>query len=154
MKLSMFDKGFKDFKLNEKWKSRGRTITEADIVNFSAFSGDWYPLHTDKEYAESQAPFYQRIAHGMLVLSVATGLQKMDPEVIVAFYGIEKLRFIKPTFINDTIHVEMEAIDLQDKGNGTGVVTFEQNVVKQNGETVIKGTFKVLINEEIDSNNA
>ncbi|WP_078428285.1 MaoC/PaaZ C-terminal domain-containing protein [Alkalihalobacterium alkalinitrilicum] len=144
----MFDKKFEHFSVGETWISRGRTITEADIVMFSAFSGDWYPLHTDKEYAEKQTPFKQRIAHGMLVLSAATGLQKMDPEIIVAFYGVEKLRFITPTFINDTIHVEMKVLDLQDKQNGTGVVTFEEKVVKQTGETAIIGTFKVLINKE------
>ncbi|HZG70923.1 MAG TPA: MaoC/PaaZ C-terminal domain-containing protein [Chondromyces sp.] len=144
----MFDKKFENFELGETWRSRARTITESDIVMFSALSGDWYPLHTDKEYAENQTPFKQRIAHGMLVLSIATGLQKMDPEIIVAFYGIEKLRFINPTFINDTVHIEMKVTDLQDKGNGTGVVTFEEKVVKHTGEPVIAGIFKVLVNKE------
>ena len=144
----MFNKKFDHFEVGETWRSRGRTITEADIVMFSAFSGDWYPLHTDKEYAENNTPFKQRIAHGMLVLSVATGLQVMEPEVIVAFYGIEHLRFIHPTFINDTIHVELEVTDLQDKGNGTGVVTATQKVVKQTGEPVTTGVLKILINKE------
>ena len=144
----MFNKKFDHFEVGETWRSRGRTITEADIVMFSAFSGDWYPLHTDKEYAENNTPFKQRIAHGMLVLSVATGLQVMKPEVIVAFYGIEHLRFICPTFINDTIHVELEVTDLLDKGNGTGVVTAIQKVVKQTGEPVTTGILKILINKE------
>lgn len=141
----MFDKKFDHFSIGETWRSRGRTITEADLVMFSAFSGDWYPLHTDKEYAEKETPFKQRIAHGMLVLSAATGLQIMEPEIIVAFYGIDQLRFIKPTFIGDTIHVELEVAGLEDKSNGTGVVTAVQNIVKQTGETVTTGTLKVLI---------
>lgn len=144
----MFNKKFDYFEVGEMWRSRGRTITEADIVMFSAFSGDWYPLHTDIEYAEKNTPFKQRIAHGMLVLSVATGLQVMDPEVIVAFYGIEQLRFIKPTFINDTIHVELEVTDLMDKGNGTGVVTINQKVIKQTGEPITTGVLKILVNKE------
>lgn len=144
----MFDKKFEQFEVGETWRSRGRTITEADIVMFSAFSGDWYPLHTDKEYAENETPFKQRIAHGMLVLSVATGLQVMEPEIIAAFYGIEKLRFINPTFINDTIHVELEVLELQDKENGTGVVTAVQKIVKQTGEAVTTGVLKILINKE------
>jgi 3-hydroxybutyryl-CoA dehydratase len=144
----MFDKKFEHFEVGETWHSKGRTITETDLVMFSAYSGDWYPLHTDKEYAEKKTPFKQRIAHGMLVLSVATGLQEMDPEVITAFYGIEHLRFIMPTFINDTIHVELEVTDLKDKGNGTGVVTFIQKVVKQTGEPVTTGVLKVLVNKE------
>jgi len=144
----LFDKKFEHFEVGEKWASRARTITESDLVMFSAFSGDWYPLHTDKEYAENQTPFKQRIAHGMLVLSVATGLQKMEPEVIVAFYGVDQLRFIAPTFIHDTIHVELEVLELKDKQNGTGVVTFKQSTVKQTGEAVITGIFKVLVHKE------
>ncbi len=144
----MFEKKSEQFELGERWTSRGRTITEADLVLFSAFSGDWYPLHTDKEYAENETPFKQRIAHGMLVLSVATGLQVKEPEIIVAFYGIEKLRFINPTFINDTIHVELEVIELEDKENGTGVVTAVQKIVKQTDEVVTPGVLKILINKE------
>ncbi|MEB1809264.1 MAG: MaoC family dehydratase N-terminal domain-containing protein [Bacillaceae bacterium] len=143
----MFDKFFEDFEIGQKWKSRARTITETDIVMFSAFSGDWYPLHTDIEYAKTTL-FKQRIAHGMLVLSVGTGLTRMEPEIIVANYGVDKLRFIQPVFINDTIHVELEVLDLQDKGNGTGVVTTKQQIVKQNGEPAIVGISKALINKK------
>ncbi|MDE5416297.1 MaoC/PaaZ C-terminal domain-containing protein [Alkalihalobacterium chitinilyticum] len=143
----MFDKFFEDFEIGQKWKSRARTITETDIVMFSAFSGDWYPLHTDIEYAKTTL-FKQRIAHGMLVLSVGTGLTRMEPEIIVANYGVDKLRFIQPVFINDTIHVELEVLDLQDKGNGTGVVTTKQQIVKQNGDPAIVGISKALINKK------
>ncbi|PIC97906.1 MaoC/PaaZ C-terminal domain-containing protein [Sporosarcina sp. P29] len=144
----MFNKRFEHFEVGETWRSRGRTITESDLVMFSAFSGDWHPLHTDKEYAENNTPFKQRIAHGMLVLSAATGLQIMEPEIIVAFYGIDHLRFIQPTFINDTIHVELEVTELADKKNGTGVVTAIQKIIKQTGEPVTTGVLKVLINKE------
>lgn len=144
----MFDKKFDKFTIGETWRSRGRTITESDIVMFSAFSGDWYPLHTDKEYAEKNTPFKQRIAHGMLILSVATGLQIMEPEVIVAFYGIENIRFVHPTFINDTVYLNLEVIELEDKQNGTGVVTVNQTIVNQHDEPLIIGTYKILINQE------
>ncbi|PID20223.1 dehydratase [Sporosarcina sp. P3] len=144
----MFNKKFEHFEVGETWSSRGRTITESDLVMFAAFSGDWHPLHTDKEYAENNTPFKQRIAHGMLVLSAATGLQIMEPEIIVAFYGIDHLRFIQPTFINDTIHVELEVTELEDKKNGTGVVTAIQKIIKQTGEPVTTGVLKVLINKE------
>ncbi|MCH6264366.1 MULTISPECIES: MaoC/PaaZ C-terminal domain-containing protein [Neobacillus] len=142
----MYDKYFDHFELGEKWESRGRTITETDLVMFSALTGDYYPLHTDIEYAKNTI-FKQRIAHGMLVLSFAVGLTKMDPKIVVANYGIDKLRFIQPVFIHDTIHVELEVIDLQDKGNGTGVVTVKQSVVKQTGEQCIVGISKALINK-------
>ena len=143
----MYDKYFEQFEIGETWKSRGRTITETDLVMFSALTGDYYPLHTDIEYAK-QTPFGQRIAHGMLVLSFATGLTKMDPDIIVANYGIDKLRFIKPVFIHDMIHIEIEVIDLEDKGNGTGVVTARQKTVKQTGEECIVGISKGLIKKE------
>lgn len=146
--IELFNKKFEQFTVGDTWKSRGRTITEADLVMFSAFSGDWYPLHTDKEYAEKNTPFKQRIAHGMLVLSAATGLQIMEPDIIVAFYGIEKLRFVTPTFINDTIYVEIEVLELEDKENGTGVVTARQNVVKHTGELATTGILKILIKKE------
>jgi len=143
----VYDKYFEYFEIGERWKSRGRTITETDLVMFSALTGDYYPLHTDIEYAKN-TPFKQRIAHGMLVLSFATGLTKMDPDIIVANYGIDKLRFIKPVFIHDTIHVELEVLDLQDKGNGTGVVKVKQTTVKQTGEECIVGIAKGLVKKE------
>jgi len=143
----VYDKYFEYFEMGEKWKSRGRTITETDLVMFSALTGDYYPLHTDIEYAKN-TPFQERIAHGMLVLSFAIGLTKMTPDIVVANYGIDKLRFIKPVFIHDTIHVELEVLDLQDKGNGTGVVTVKQTTVKQTGEECIFGISKILVKKE------
>jgi 3-hydroxybutyryl-CoA dehydratase len=143
----MFNKYFNYYEVGETWRSKGRTITEADIVNFASLSGDWYPLHTDKEYAK-QTPFKQRIAHGMLVLSAASGLLLYEPGVVVAFYGIENLRFVKPTFIGDTIHVEMTVTALEDKGNGTGVVSACQEVKKQTGEAVAVSIVKVLLNKQ------
>ncbi|MFB4164277.1 MaoC/PaaZ C-terminal domain-containing protein [Alteribacillus sp. JSM 102045] len=144
----MYDKHFEHFQIGNKWRSRGRTITESDLVMFSAFSGDWYPLHTDKEYAEKHTSFKQRIAHGMLVLSVAIGLQKMEPGIVVAFYGIDDLRFIKPTFIQDTIYVELEVTDLQDKDNNTGIVTTNLTVVNQNNDSLLVSTCKILVNKK------
>ncbi|QHS21978.1 dehydratase [Virgibacillus sp. MSP4-1] len=143
----MYDKYFEYFEIGETWKSRARTITESDLVMFSALTGDWYPLHTDIEYAK-KSPFKQRIAHGMLVLSIGTGLTKMEPEIIIANYGIDQLRFIQPVFIHDTIHVELEVVDLKDKQNGTGVVTVKQSTYKQTGDQVITGISKALVKKE------
>ena len=101
----MITKWFDEFKVGETFRTRGRTITEADIVNFAMFSGDWYPLHTDADYAKN-SPFGERIAHGMIVLSVMTGLIQLEPGYIIAFYGMDRVRFINPTKIGDTIRVE------------------------------------------------
>jgi 3-hydroxybutyryl-CoA dehydratase len=133
-----------DFQVGDVEVTRARTITETDIVNFAAFSGDWYPLHTDIEYAK-KGPFGERIAHGMLVLSVATGLMPLYEMAIIAFYGMDKVRFTAPTKIGDTIHVELEVIEKQDKGDLGGVVALKESVKNQNDEDVAVSTMRVLI---------
>lgn len=138
------DKYFEEYDIGERYVSRGRTITEADLVNFSAISGDWYPLHTDVEYVKS-TPFKQRIAHGMLVLSVGTGLCHLQPGYLIAFYGMDRVRFVNPTFIGDTIHVESEVIEKIDKGDRGGVVTFQYEIKKQTGEVVVSAVKKILV---------
>jgi len=135
---------FEDFQVGDKIVTRGRTITEADIVTFSAFSGDWHPLHTDVEYAK-KGPFKERIAHGFLVLSVASGLLPLSEIAIMAFYGIDKLRFIAPVKLLDTIHVEFETVEKQERDERGGVITFRQTVKNQRGEEVAVGTMRSLI---------
>lgn len=143
----MFDKYFEDYQLGDVWESKGRTITEADIVMFSALSGDWFPLHTNIEYAK-ETQYKQRIAHGMLVLSITTGLVHFEPGVVVAFYGMDKVRFTNPTFIGDTIHLEGKVIELKSKGPNQGIVTVLQEVKKQTDETVAVFEMKLLVNQK------
>jgi acyl dehydratase len=138
---------FEDFPAGTEHTTRGRTITESDITNFAGLSGDFIELHTNEEYAR-QSPFGRRIAHGMLILSIATGLMtqmNLITDTIVAFYGIDKLRFVKPVFIGDTIRVKKKAIDAITKGGTAGVVTFETTVLNQNGEAVIVYKDKLVI---------
>ncbi|MEE8373618.1 MAG: MaoC/PaaZ C-terminal domain-containing protein [Dehalococcoidia bacterium] len=135
---------FEDFKVGDVEVTRARTVTEADIVNFAAFSGDWYPLHVDAEYAK-KSPFGERIAHGMLVLSVSTGLMPLYEMAIVAFYGMDKVRFTAPTKIGDTIHVELEVLETQDKGELGGVIGFKNSVKNQQGVVVTVSIMKVLL---------
>jgi len=137
-------KYFEDFTAGEIAVTRARTITETDIVNFAALTGDWYPLHTDIEYAK-KGPFGERIAHGLLILSIANGLMPLYDMAIVAFYGMDKVRFTAPTKIGDTIHVELEVVEKQDKGDIGGVITLKEYVKNQRGETVALSTKKVLI---------
>ncbi len=142
----MLDKYFDELEVGTRAVSRSRTITEADIVMFAAFSGDWYPLHTDKEYA-AKTMFGQRVAHGMLVLSVATGLVDMKPGVVAAFYGMDKVRFTAPTFIGDTIRVEAEVLEKSDKG-AFGVVTIKQEIKNQRDEVCNSAILKVALNKK------
>jgi 3-hydroxybutyryl-CoA dehydratase len=135
---------FEDFQVGDKIVTRGRTVTEADVVMFAALTGDWHPLHTDVEYAR-QGPFQERIAHGFLVLSIASGLLPLSEIAIIAFYGIDKLRFVAPVKLLDTIHVEMEAVEKQDKDERGGVITFRQTIRNQREEEVAVGTMRSFI---------
>jgi 3-hydroxybutyryl-CoA dehydratase len=138
---------FEDFVQDSISTSRTRTVTEADIVNFAGLSGDFIELHVSEAYA-AKGPFGKRIAHGALVFSISTGLTvqtiKID-DTVIAFYGMDKLRFTRPVFIGDTIHVVKKVIAKEQKGADRGVVTFETTVLNQNGETVIVYTDKLLV---------
>ncbi len=140
----MITKWFDQFEKGDIQTTRARTITETDVVMFSMFSGDWYPVHTDREYAKS-SPFGERIAHGMLILSVMTGLVELNPGFVIAFYGMDKVRFVQPTKIGDTIHVESEVIEVEDKNQNSGVVSFSVEVKNQNDATVASSVMRMLV---------
>jgi 3-hydroxybutyryl-CoA dehydratase len=137
-------KYYEDFQIDEVFVSRGRTITETDLINFCMFSGDWYYLHSDKEKA-AESVFGERIAHGLLVLSATSGLMPLADMAIVAFYGMDKVRFLAPTKIGDTLHVEVKVLEKKDKGDMGGVVTFESKVVNQKGEDAALSILKIFM---------
>lgn len=123
--------------------TRGRTITEADVVNFAGVSGDFNHIHTDAA-SMRQSDFGERIVHGALIFSVMTGLlwQTRDEEQRageVAFYGVDRLRFTAPVFIGDTIHVELEVADKEPRDHPTanGVVRYDTRVCRQDDEVVL-----------------
>jgi acyl dehydratase len=139
-------KYFEDFAVGEESISAGRTITEADIVNFAGLTGDWYELHTNKEWA-SKGPFGQRIAHGALIFSIATGLAlRMEPpsDGLMAFYGLDRLRFVKPVFIGDTIRVRQQVVEKTERDETSGVITTLSEVLNQHDQIVVSYTAKVL----------
>ncbi|HEY7912158.1 MAG TPA: MaoC/PaaZ C-terminal domain-containing protein [Blastocatellia bacterium] len=140
-------KYYEDFEIGEESRTAGRTITEADIVNFAALTGDWNEIHTNKEYAE-RGPFKQRIAHGALVFSVATGLSVrlgQTGDTVIAFYGLDRLRFVKPTFIGDTVWVRQKVEGKSERDEKSGIVTFLNEVFNQREEVVISYVAKVLL---------
>lgn len=125
---------FDDHQIGDRIVTGSRTVTETHVVQFCMLTGDWYPLHADKHWAETEGPFGRRIAHGYLVLSFAAGLMPLGEWAIVAFYGLDKVRFTAPTFIDDTLHVELEVVELQDKGERGGVITLKTQVIDHTGE--------------------
>ncbi len=142
---------FEEVAVGDAHETGGRTITDADVANFAGVSGDFNHLHTDAE-AMADSPFGERIAHGTLVLAVATGLlwQSRTPEereAVVAFYGIDALRFRAPTFVGDTVHVESEVLDkrARDDGPGSGVVTYDLEVRNQDGTVVLSCEMRTLV---------
>lgn len=136
---------WQDLEVGQQHTTRARTITETDIVSFAMFTGDWHPIHTDTEYAAADPRFGQRIAHGALVLSVALGLVDFRPEAMMAFYGIDKLRFVGPTLIGDTIHVETEILEIIPREDGDAVVASRFVVAKSDGSPALVATLKCLV---------
>jgi 3-hydroxybutyryl-CoA dehydratase len=138
---------FEDYVVDAVMISRGRTITEADIVNFAGLSGDFVELHMNEEYAK-RGPFGRRIAHGALIFSISTGLMVQmagNQEAIVAFYGVDKLRFVAPVFIGDTIHVSQRVTEKALKNSERGVIALEMTVLNQDEKPVVVYTSRLMV---------
>jgi len=137
---------FEEFELGDSVESVGRTITETDIVNFAALSGDWNLIHTDAEYTRTQM-FGQRVAHGLLVLSIASGLAVrlgFMEDTVIAFRGLD-WKFTKPVFIGDTVRLRVTVEEKKEMARlGGGLVTFKLEVVNQKGDVVQRGTWELL----------
>ncbi len=142
---------FEEFEAGQKIVSMGRTITESDLVTFAGFSGDYNQIHTDAEFSK-ESGFGQRVAHGLLGLSVASGLAVQTglmEGTIMAFREINNWRFSLPIFIGDTIHVVLEVQEMKAFPRlGGGAVVLELDVKNQRDETVMKGTWKALISSK------
>ena len=127
-----------------------RTITEADVATFACLSGDFNRLHVDAEYAAGSA-FGQRIAHGLLVVSLMSGLTTrmlMNSFLEPSLLGLLDMqcRFPKPTFIGDTIGVRVTVAEKRETSKpGRGVLSFRREAVNQRGETVVEGVWKLLV---------
>jgi len=138
---------FEEFAVGDEVLSHGRTVTEADIVAFAALTGDYNPLHTDAEYAKGSV-FGERVAHGLLGLSIVSGL--IDRLGFItgtaeAFTGLE-WKFRGPIRIGDTIHVEAKVTRKKEMRRlGGGLVVLYVALVNQRNETVQKGPLTVLI---------
>ena len=139
---------FEEFEVGQKMISPGRTITESDVVGFAGLSGDFNRIHTDKQYAE-KTPFGARVAHGLLGLSIASGLALRTGVLegtVMAFREITRWKFTKPVYLGDTIHVEMEIIETKAmKRLGGGSVILQMDVKNQEGVTVMKGNWNTLV---------
>ena len=110
---------FEDFVVGTRRETVARTITEADVVIHAGQTGDFYPHHMDAEWCRTQ-PFGQRMAHGTLVFSVAVGMTAGVINPRAMSYGYDRLRFVRPVFLNDTIHVRVTIKEMRDDRKAPG----------------------------------
>jgi 3-hydroxybutyryl-CoA dehydratase len=139
---------FEEFSPGQKVRTAARTVTECDIVGFAGLSGDFNQIHVDDAYART-TPYGRRIAHGLCVLSIASGLAVQTgimEGTILAFREIEEWKFSAPVFIGDTVHVELEVLETKalPRLNG-GAVTLALDVVNGDGKSVQKGKWIALM---------
>lgn len=128
---------FEDFIAEDSRETQGRTITETDIVLHAGQTGDFYPHHMDAEWCKTQ-PFKQRIAHGTLIFSIAIGLTATHINEEAMTYGYDRLRFLKPVFIHDTIRAKLTIREKRKhKRPGFGLVTELIEVFNQHDEMVM-----------------
>jgi 3-hydroxybutyryl-CoA dehydratase len=144
---------FEEFEIGDQIKTAARTVTETDVVLFAGLSGDYNQLHTDAEFAR-ETLFGERIAHGLLGLSIASGLASrlgFIEGTVEAFTGLE-WKFRAPIRIGDTIRVHSEVLRKKEMPRlGGGFVVLDVAVLNQRDETVQKGTWTVLVKSVPDS---
>jgi acyl dehydratase len=143
-----------EFTVGEVALSPGRTVTETDIVTYSWVSGDTNPMHTDAVHA-AKSPIGQRIAHGTLVLSIATGLSarigQLDGTAIAAL-GVDEWKFLKPVFINDTIYLRTTVVEARVSSKpDRGVLVRRMEILNQHGEVVQTGLMTTMVARKSDA---
>jgi len=138
---------FEQFEVGQKLVTAGRTITESDIVRFAGLSGDFNQIHTDAAYAAA-GPFEQRVAHGLLVQSIATGLAVQSGVIegtVLAFRELTT-KFSLPVFIGDTVHVSLEIVEKKALPRlGGGQVVMKFRILNQEGKAVQRGSWVMLV---------
>ncbi|MCU0488067.1 MAG: MaoC family dehydratase N-terminal domain-containing protein [Anaerolineales bacterium] len=139
---------FDEFQPGLKIATAGRTVTESDIVSFAGLSGDFNQIHVDAEYSRV-SPAGQRVAHGLLVLAMVSGLAVqtgMMEGTIIYFREVAEWKFVKPVLIGDTIHAIVEVKEVKDMRRiGAGSVSMEIEVRNQREEVVQRGLWNVLV---------
>jgi 3-hydroxybutyryl-CoA dehydratase len=137
---------FDDVQVGQEWESLGRTVTEADIVNFAGLSGDFNPIHVDHEFCKKTV-FRKPIAHGLLILAMGSGLGLMFPPMrTLAFMGIKDWKFLEPVFIGDTIRIRARLLEKEERSRGRrGVITWHRTIINQHDRPVEEGLILTLV---------
>jgi 3-hydroxybutyryl-CoA dehydratase len=141
--VSLFERDFDALAVGERFVTEGRTIGEADILAFAALTGDTHPQHVDASWAAGSR-FGEQIAHGLLVLSCASGLMPFDSERIVALRRVGDAVFKQPVKIGDTVHVEGEVTGARPIDDENGLVDCRWRVVNQHGRLVLRASVELV----------
>jgi acyl dehydratase len=139
---------FEDFIIDHTRQTAGRTITETDIVIHAGQTGDFFPHHMDEEWCKTQ-PFQKRIAHGTLIFSIAVGLTAYPLNELSMTYGYERLRFVRPVFIGDTLRVTVIIKEKKEhKKPGYGLVVESVQAFNQRQELVMVCEHLLLVQKK------
>lgn len=141
----MFDKTFDEIEVGERHVSRGRTITEADLIIFSMITQDWSDIHIDKEYV-AKTVFKQRIAHAGLTMGVVSGLlQVPQGSPVEGFFGMHTVRFAAPVLLGDTIRGEVEVTGKEPRDQKSGVLDLNYEVKNQDGKALVLARLRAMV---------
>jgi 3-hydroxybutyryl-CoA dehydratase len=134
---------FERLAVGQRFRSAERAVRDSDLIVFSALTGDWHPQHTDPEWA-ARSPFGERIAHGMLTLSLAVGLLPLDPDFVLALRRLGDVVFKRPVRLNESICVAAELTSLAPIDEHTGLVGFSWAIRNQDDALVCRARVEVL----------
>lgn len=137
------DQTFDELQMGQVFRSGGRTVTETDVVNFCAITGNWIEIHSNVHYA-SKTRFGKRLVQGSLTYSIVTGLIQFGLG-IQANYGIDNMRFRNPVCIGDTIYAMCTVIGKKEKDDKYGVIKFLMQAMNQNGDLLQQGEWSLLM---------
>lgn len=141
----MISTAYEDIRVGDTTTSEWRTITEDYVRDFAELTWDRHPLHLNPEYAE-QTRFGRQIAHGALMLSTLLGLVELHPSYLQCFYGLDRVRFLAPTFLGDRVHAVTEVVEVRPRPEGeAAVVTCRAQLVNQDDTAVFSGMFSLLV---------
>ena len=141
--MSVFERDFDSLAVGDRFTTASRTVGEGDIAAFATLTGDTHPQHVDESWAAGSR-FGERIAHGLLVLSFASGLMPFDPERIVALRRVGDAVFKAPVKIGDSVHVEGELAGLREIDDANGLVDCRWRVLNQDGKLVVRASVELV----------